>query len=161
MKRRAGSICSIASLKCAASVNGTRRDSSYTDRQDESFFEEESMVESLLTGEGAAVAEGAEGQGKLAMSPDDFSALEERVLRAIDLVRKERQARGAAEERATQAEGRIAQAEERAAKGESQISEKGQHVERLERELQELRAERDQVRQRVEKLLKQLDSLEL
>jgi chromosome segregation ATPase len=119
------------------------------------------MAESLLTGEGAAVAEGSEEQGKLGMSSDDFSALEERVLRAVDLVRKERQARGAAEERATQAEGRIAQLEERAAKAESQTSEKSQHAERLERDVQELRAERDQVRQRVEKLLKQLDSLEL
>jgi peptidoglycan hydrolase CwlO-like protein len=119
------------------------------------------MAESLLTGEGVEVAEGTEEQGKLAMSPDDFSALEERILRAIDLVRKERQAHGAAEERAAQAEGRIAQIEERAAKAESQLSEKSQHVERLERDVQELRAERDQVRQRVEKLLKQLDSLEL
>jgi len=119
------------------------------------------MAESLLTGEGTAVADGSEEQGKLAMSADDFTALEERVLRAIDLVRKERQARGAAEERAKQAEDRIAQIEERAAQAGSQLSEKSQHVERLERDVQELRAERDQVRQRVEKLLKQLDSLEL
>ncbi len=119
------------------------------------------MAESLLTGEGAAVAERTEDQGRVGMSPDDFAALEERVLRAIDLVRKERQARKEADERATQAESRVAQGEERAGKAESQLGEKSQHVERLERDVQELRAERDQVRQRVEKLLKQLDSLEL
>lgn len=119
------------------------------------------MAESLLASEGADVAEGSEEQGKPGMSADDFSSLEERVLRAIELVRKERQARGAAEERAADAEGRLAQAEERAAKAETQLNEKGQQAERIEHDLQELRAERDQVRQRVEKLLKQLDSLEL
>ncbi len=119
------------------------------------------MAESLLTGEGAALAEGTDEQGKLAMSADDFAALEERVLRAIDLVRSERQAHKEAEERATQAEGRIAQIEERAGKAESQLGEQGRRVEELERDLKQLRAERDQVRQRVEKLLKQLDSLEL
>ncbi|HUH63857.1 MAG TPA: hypothetical protein VLZ50_12705 [Terracidiphilus sp.] len=119
------------------------------------------MTESLLTSEGAEAAEASEVHGKTGMSPDDFSSLEERVLRAIDLVRKERQARGAAEERATQAEGRIAPIEERATKAETQLGERNQQVERLERDVHELRAERDQVRQRVEKLLKQLDSLEL
>ena len=119
------------------------------------------MAESLLASEGAEVAEGSEEQGKLGMSSDDFSSLEERVLRAIELVRKERQARSAAEERAAQAEGRVAQLEERAARAESELSEKSQNAERLDHDVQELRAERDQVRQRVEKLLKQLDSLEL
>jgi chromosome segregation ATPase len=90
----------------------------------------------------------------VAMSEDDFAALEERVLRAVELVRRERQARSEAEERVTQAEGRANQAE-------TQLGEKGAQVERLEGDIKQLRAERDQVRQRVERLLKQLDALEL
>ena len=39
----------------------------------------------------------------LALSADDFSALEERVVRAVELVKRERQARTAAEERAAKA----------------------------------------------------------
>jgi hypothetical protein len=46
--------------------------------------------------------------GALALSGDDFSALEERILRAVDVVKQERQARAAAEERATAAEANLA-----------------------------------------------------
>jgi predicted RNase H-like nuclease (RuvC/YqgF family) len=105
------------------------------------------MAEILEKNEGADVTEATEEQGTLAMSADDFSALEERVLRAVTVVRRERQARSEAEERATKAE--------------SQLTEQGHQVERMEQDLKQLRAERDQVRERVEKLLKQLDSLEL
>ncbi len=83
----------------------------------------------------------------LALSANDFSALEERVLRAIELVKHERQARTAAEERA--------------AKVEAQLSQQDPLVDQLKQEVSSLRAERDQVRQRVERLLSQLDSLEL
>jgi chromosome segregation ATPase len=83
----------------------------------------------------------------LALSANDFSALEERILRAIELVKRERQARTAAEERA--------------AKAETQLTEQAPVVEQLKQEMRSLRTERDQVRQRVERLLSQLDSLEL
>lgn len=83
----------------------------------------------------------------LALSGDDFSALEERILRAVTLVKQERQARAAAEERAAQAEG--------------QLYEQAPLVEHLQKELNVLRAERDHVRQRVERLLTQLDTIEL
>ncbi len=85
--------------------------------------------------------------GVLTVSVADFSALEERVLRAVEVVRRERQARIAAEERA--------------ARSESQFSEHSSHLDHLEKELIALRAEREQVRQRVEHLLGQLDALEL
>jgi uncharacterized coiled-coil protein SlyX len=85
--------------------------------------------------------------GTLALSVDDFSSLEDRILRAVNLVKRERLARTAAEERATQAEARVA--------------EQTPVVEQLEKEVGALRAERDQVKQRVERLLSQLDSLEL
>ncbi|HVC48303.1 MAG TPA: hypothetical protein VND90_13755 [Terracidiphilus sp.] len=83
----------------------------------------------------------------LALSADDFSALEERVVRAIELVKRERQGRLAAEERAAKAEG--------------QLAEHAPALARMKDEIHSLRRERDQVRQRIERLLSQLDSLEL
>lgn len=83
----------------------------------------------------------------LSLSATDFSALEDRIVRAVELVKRERQARGIAEERA--------------AKAEAQLGEQGPVVDQLREEVRSLRAERDQVRQRVERLLAQLDSLEL
>jgi len=85
--------------------------------------------------------------GSVALSADDFSALEDRILRAVNLVKRERQARAAAEERA--------------AKAEALLGEQAPLVERLQKDLNVLRSERDMVRQRVEKLLTQLDALEL
>ena len=113
------------------------------------------MNEILFKGEAEDTAgpaeEGASEGAALALSADDFSALENRILRAVELVKRERQARVAAEERATVAEGLLAE----------HAREQGAHADRLERDVKQLRAERDQVRGRVEKLLKQLDSLEL
>lgn len=83
----------------------------------------------------------------LSLSATDFSALEERIVRAVELVKSERKARTAAEERA--------------AKAEAQLGKQGPVVDQLRDEVRTLRAERDQVRQRVERLLTQLDSLEL
>jgi hypothetical protein len=91
--------------------------------------------------------EPAAAPGTLALSADDFKALEERILRAVDMVKRERLARAAAEERATKAE--------------AQLHEHGPRFEQLEKELQALKGERDHVRQRVERLLTQLDALEL
>lgn len=85
--------------------------------------------------------------GTLALSLDDFSSLEDRILRAVNLVKRERLARSAAEERATQAEARL--------------QEQTPVIEQLQRDIAALHAERDHVRQRVEKLLAQLDTLEL
>ena len=83
----------------------------------------------------------------VALSADDFSALEERILRAVNLVKRERLARSEAEERAKQAEAKLA--------------EQAPVAESLQSEINTLRAERDQVRQRVERLLSQLDALEV
>jgi hypothetical protein len=83
----------------------------------------------------------------LALSADDFSALEERVVRAVELVKRERLARTAADERAARAE--------------AQLAEQGPLVDQMKQEIRSLRTERDQVRQRVERLLSQLDALEL
>lgn len=83
----------------------------------------------------------------LAVSADDFSALEERIVRAVEVVKRERSARAAAEDRA--------------AKAEAQVREQTAMADQLHKELDALRAERDHVRERVERLLKQLDAIEL
>lgn len=83
----------------------------------------------------------------LALSVDDFAALEDRIVRAVELVKRERLTRAAAEERA--------------AKAEAQLNEQTPQMEQLQKDVTVLNAERDQVRQRVERLLSQLDALEL
>jgi len=85
--------------------------------------------------------------GATAISVDEFAALEERIRRAVGQLKQERQARS--------------EAEERAAKLEAQLQDQEPRVALLEKELGALRAERDHVRQRVERLLAQLDALEL
>lgn len=90
----------------------------------------------------------------IAVSMEDFSALEERVLRAVEVVKHERGARAAAEARA-------AQAEERATQAETALREQAPVVESMQSEIKGLRGERDHVRQRVERLLEQLEGLEL
>ncbi len=84
--------------------------------------------------------------GAVTVRADEFAALEERVLRAVNLVKRERLARAAAEERAAQAE--------------SRLKEQVESTKNVGREIETLRAEREAVRQRVEKLLAQLDALE-
>jgi len=110
----------------------------------ETLWETEVVVE---TQSDVAVQEAPAEPSALTVSADDFSALEERVRRAVEVVKRERQARTAAEERASAAE--------------AQVQLQSPKVEQLQNELNGLRAEREQVRQRVERLLKQLDELEL
>ena len=83
----------------------------------------------------------------VSLSVDEFTALEERILRAVSLLKAERIARAAAEERALQAE--------------AQLREQTPLAESLQKEISVLYAERDHVRQRVERLLSQLDALEM
>lgn len=90
----------------------------------------------------------ADGEpGTLALSMDDFSSLEDRVLRAVNLVKRERLERAAAEQRAAEAE--------------AKLQDQTTASDELQKEVNALRAERDHIRQRVEKLLSQLDALEL
>jgi hypothetical protein len=65
------------------------------------------------------------------VSVDEFQALEQKVLRAVEIVKREREARAAAELEATA----------------------------LREQLLALSMERDSVRQRVEKMLSQMDEL--
>jgi hypothetical protein len=86
-------------------------------------------------------------QGNLALSSADFAALEDRISRTITVLKSERQARAAAEQRANELD--------------SQLNEQRDLAQTLQEEIRALNSERDQVRQRVEKLLSQLDSLEI
>jgi hypothetical protein len=106
--------------------------------------EQEELQESMAGVEPVAVQ----------LSADEFTALEDRILRAVELVKKERRARQEAEDRATVAE---AQWVEQAAELDLVKAE----LDHTKKESEALRGERDQVKQRVERLLSQLDSLEL
>ena len=84
-------------------------------------------------------------EAELPMAVDDFSALEERVMRAVELVKTERAARAEAEQTA---ELFRKEAEDRTAE-----------VQQLREQISGFEREREQVRQRVDKLLKQMDEI--
>ncbi len=79
------------------------------------------------------------------ISADEFQALEQKVLRAVEIVKREREARTAAEAEV------VLLREQLAAQLATQSS--------TESELALLNKERDAVRQRVEKMLQQMDEL--
>lgn len=81
----------------------------------------------------------------ISVTADEFAALEERVLRTVELLKTERTARAAAESRAEELHQSL----------EAQTAE----LLRVESEVEAFRKERDTVRGRVERLLKQLDEL--
>jgi chromosome segregation ATPase len=87
----------------------------------------------------------AEHPPEIAMPGDDFQALEERVLRTVELLKGERELRISVEQHASRLSTRV---EEQAA-----------HVAQLEEQLAGLQRERESVRQRVERLLKQIDEI--
>jgi septal ring factor EnvC (AmiA/AmiB activator) len=76
---------------------------------------------------------------------DDFSLLEQRVVRAIELLRSEREAR--------------AGAEGNAATLQQLLDEQSQQLAETESRVKALETEREQVRSRVERMMKQLDEI--
>jgi chromosome segregation ATPase len=82
-----------------------------------------------------------------AVVADDFAALEQRILRAVDLLKTERSARIAAEEKVTELQEKLD-----AHTSDSQ---------RIESEIESYKSERAQVRTRIERLLRQLDELSI
>jgi chromosome segregation ATPase len=97
------------------------------------------------------------------VSVDEFQALEQRVLRAVEIVKREREARANAEaEVASLREQLAAQertAESRLAAMQEELAEiQNQHA-TAEGQINVMNHERDVVRQRVEKLLQQMDEL--
>ncbi len=76
---------------------------------------------------------------------DDFAALEQRILRAVDLLKAERSARSAAEDQLAELQQRL----------DTQIA----ATEEVASEIEAYKSERDLVRTRIERLLRQLDEL--
>jgi septal ring factor EnvC (AmiA/AmiB activator) len=84
-------------------------------------------------------------EAELPMATDDFSALEERIVRAVEVVKQERAAR--------------TEAEQNASRLQSLLEAQASLLEQAKEQLRTLERERDQVRQRVERLLKQIDEI--
>lgn len=101
------------------------------------------------------------------ISADEFQALEQKVLRAVEIVKREREARATAEAEVASlqqqlAEGRAElerQQAEHTAEREAAAALLDQHSSTSQAQLSALQEEREQVRQRVEKMLQQMDEL--
>jgi flagellar motility protein MotE (MotC chaperone) len=76
---------------------------------------------------------------------DDFSILEQRVVRAVELLKNEREARATAEGTATTLQ--------------QLLDEQSQQLADTEARLKALESEREHVRGRVERMMKQLDEI--
>jgi len=79
------------------------------------------------------------------ISIDEFQALEQKVLRAVEIVKREREARAAAEAEVASLRQQLATLQSSSTAAESEIN--------------TLTKEREAVRQRVEKMLEQMDEL--
>ncbi len=79
------------------------------------------------------------------VSADEFQALEQKVLRAVEIVRREREARAAAEAEAASLREQLEELTSASNTAQTQIT--------------ALNQERDAVRTRVEKMLQQMDEL--
>jgi uncharacterized protein involved in exopolysaccharide biosynthesis len=80
---------------------------------------------------------------------DEFQALEQKVLRAVEIVKREREARAAAEAEVAALRAQL----------EAQAATQGEALTTAQSQLTALTKERDAVRQRVEKMLQQMDEL--
>jgi uncharacterized coiled-coil DUF342 family protein len=90
------------------------------------------------------------------VSVDEFQALEQKVLRAVEIVKREREARAAAEAEVASLREQLA-AQAKGAQGEIQAVQREKVA--AESQIAALSQERDAVRQRVEKMLQQMDEL--
>lgn len=100
------------------------------------------------------------------ISLDEFQALEQKVLRAVEIVKREREAKAAAESEVASLREQLAAqtAQTDKAKGDleaalnlAQTAERDKQA--AESQIAALTQDRDQVRQRVEKMLHQMDEL--
>jgi hypothetical protein len=87
---------------------------------------------------------------------DEFQALEQKVLRAVEVVKRERDARAAAEAEVVSLRRQLADQAEAA---KSQATAAQREKEAVEGKVAALNQERDGVRQRVERLMHQIDEL--
>lgn len=97
------------------------------------------------------------------ISVDEFQALEQKVLRAVEIVKREREARAAAEAEVASLRQKLeehvsqAKSEMQAAEARAQAAERDRKA--AEGQIAALTQDRDTVRQRVEKMLQQMDEL--
>jgi uncharacterized coiled-coil DUF342 family protein len=91
------------------------------------------------------VARELENGGEKLVATEDFPALEEKIYKAIELLKSAREAKAAAERDANRLREQLEQREE--------------ELDMLRTEVVSLRKEREEVRGRVEKMLKQIDQL--
>jgi chromosome segregation ATPase len=84
-------------------------------------------------------------EAELPLAADDFNALEQRVLRTVELLKKEREAR--------------ATAEQNAATLQQLLDEQSLELNQAQDRVKILEQEREAARQRVERMLKQLDEI--
>ncbi len=82
---------------------------------------------------------------ELNLTADDFNALEQRVLRTVELLKKEREARATAEQNATTLQ--------------QLLDEQSAQLTKVQEQVKAFEQERETVRQRVERLLNQLDEI--
>jgi len=103
---------------------------------------------------------------QIPLAADDFNALEQRVMRMVELVRSEREARAAAESRIQSLDATVKSledsglnAEQRVIALEERLQEANKKTAQAMGQIESLEKERDTVRIRVEKLLKHLDEI--
>lgn len=101
---------------------------------------------------GAMNGDGTIDNANGTISADEFQALEAKVLQAVEIIRREREARAAVEAERNAAQAEIATLQERLRSLEEASS-------TAETELAAYRQEREQVRGRVERMLAQMDEL--
>jgi uncharacterized coiled-coil DUF342 family protein len=90
------------------------------------------------------------------VSVDEFQALEQKVLRAVEVVKRERGARAAAEAEVVSLRQQLADQAEAA---KSQATAAQREKEAVESQVAALNEERDGVRERVERMIHQIDEL--
>ncbi len=101
------------------------------------------------------------------ISADEFEALEQKVLRAVEIVKREREARTSAEAEIAHLQQQLADRKleleqmeaDQAAQHQAHADELAQHTSASQAHISALQGEREQVRQRVERMLQQMDDL--
>ena len=107
--------------------------------------------------------------GSASISVDEFQALEQKVLQTVELIKREREAKAAAEAEVIAVKAELAARTEELAAHKDELESRGQEIVALRQELaasgdanaevQNLQREREAVRLRVEKMLASIDEI--
>ena len=93
--------------------------------------------------------------GTASISVDEFQALEQKVLQTVELIKKEREARTAAEAEAASAQAELSVTQQELNLVKQQLAAAGD----AQSEIESLHREREAVRLRVEKMLASMDEI--